>query len=164
MNCVRAWRWRFWNLVFAFYECWSWDIFPSVEHRHGHILEFFAFSHLSNEHEDTSLSSSLCSAWTVGFHWLIFSVAGVIPNWKKEKRNIIGNILWLITTKQTLPERLTLLRTGGGCSTPPLLKISSKTLKMASKWPQISWLFLFLYDLSEKQKKIFWFFTVILGV
>ena len=29
---------------------------------------------------------------------------------------------------------------------------NTKTLKMASKWPQISWLFLFLYDLSEKQK------------
>ena len=28
---------------------------------------------------------------------------------------------------------------------------------MASKYPQISWLFLFLYDLSEKQK-IFWEF------
>ena len=28
---------------------------------------------------------------------------------------------------------LTLLWTGGGCSTPPLPKISSKTLKMASK-------------------------------
>ena len=27
-----------------------------------------------------------------------------------------------------------------------------QTLKMATKWPQISWLFLFLYDLSEKQK------------
>ena len=40
----------------------------------------------------------------------------------------------------------------GGCSTPPLLKICSKTLKMASKWSQISWLFLFLFDLSEKQK------------
>ena len=58
---------------------------------------------------------------------------------------------------------LTLLETGG-VQPPPLLKISSKTLKMASKWPQISWLFLFLYDLSEKPKKIFWFFTVILGV
>ena len=32
-----------------------------------------------------------------------------------------------------------------------LPKISSKTLKMASKWPQILWLFLFLYDLFEKQ-------------
>ena len=51
------------------------------------------------------------------------------------------------------PEFLTLLGTGGVFNTP-LPKISSKTLKMASKWPKISWLFLFLYDLSEKQKKI----------
>ena len=36
---------------------------------------------------------------------------------------------------------------------------------MASEHPQILWLFLFLYDLSDKQKKIFFcFFTVILGV
>ena len=35
---------------------------------------------------------------------------------------------------------------------PPLPKNSSKTHKMASKYPQISWLILFLYDLSEKQK------------
>ena len=27
-----------------------WDIFPSIEHRHGHFWEFFAFSHLSNVH------------------------------------------------------------------------------------------------------------------
>ena len=29
--------------------------------------------------------------------------------------------------------------------------ISPKTLKMTSKHPQISWLFQFLYDLSDKQ-------------
>ena len=33
--------------IFAFYKRWSWDIFPSVEHRHGHFWEFFAFSALS---------------------------------------------------------------------------------------------------------------------
>ena len=51
---------------------------------------------------------------------------------------------------------------GEGCSIPPLPKISSKTFKMASKYPQISWLFIFLYDLSKRQKN--GFFTVILGV
>ena len=45
----------------------------------------------------------------------------------------------------------------GGAVEHPLPKISSKTLKKASKWPQISWLFLFLNDLSEKQKKILFF-------
>ena len=34
--------------IFAFYKRWSWDIFPSIEHRHGHFWEFFAFSHLSS--------------------------------------------------------------------------------------------------------------------
>ena len=34
--------------IFAFYKRWSWDIFPSVEHRHGHFWEFFAFSALSS--------------------------------------------------------------------------------------------------------------------
>ena len=58
---------------------------------------------------------------------------------------------------------LTLLGTGGCSTPPPLPKITSKTLKMASKWPQFLFLVLFLYDLSEKQKN-FWFFTVILGV
>ena len=52
---------------------------------------------------------------------------------------------------------LTLLETGRVFNTPPPLpKISSKTLKMASKWPQISWFFLFLYDLSEKQFFFWW--------
>ena len=41
------------------------------------------------------------------------------------------------------------------------------TLKMASKWPQISWLFLFLYHLSEKQKFFFafsqWFWVFRMG-
>ena len=36
--------------IFAFYKRWSWDIFPSVEHRHGHFWEFFAFSALSTTH------------------------------------------------------------------------------------------------------------------
>ena len=46
---------------------------------------------------------------------------------------------------------LTLFEVGGGRSTPPVPKIISETLKMASKYPQISWLFLFLCDLSDKQ-------------
>ena len=44
---------------------------------------------------------------------------------------------------------------GEGVFNTPLPKISSKTLKMASKYPRISWLFLFLYDLSEKQNVYF---------
>ena len=44
---------------------------------------------------------------------------------------------------------------GGGGVQHPQPKISSKTLKLAPKYPQISWLFLFLYDLSEKQKNSF---------
>ena len=42
--------------------------------------------------------------------------------------------------------------------------ILDRGLQMASKWPQISWLFLFLYDQSEKQKNFGGFLTVILGV
>ena len=54
---------------------------------------------------------------------------------------------YIITCYLPSGDPLTLLETGG----------CSKTLKMAPKWPQISWLILFLYDLSEKQKKKFVF-------
>ena len=54
-------------------------------------------------------------------------------------------------------DRLTLFEVGGGVQHPP----SENQLKMASKYPKKLWLFLFLYDLSEKQKNGF---LVILGV
>ena len=50
---------------------------------------------------------------------------------------------------------LTLFEVGG--DQHPLPKISSKTFKMASNYPQISWLFVLLYDLSEKHKRFFGF-------
>ena len=47
---------------------------------------------------------------------------------------------------------------GGGVFNIPLPKIS---LKMASKYPQISWLFLFIYDISERHFFAFspWFWV-----
>ena len=51
----------------------------------------------------------------------------------------------------------------GGCSTPPYQKSALKPSKWPPNDPKFRVFFLFLYDLSEKQKKFFWFFTVFLG-
>ena len=96
------------------------------------------------------------------FFLLLFSTSSLKLEAEFKDVFCIIYFLWLWLLVQNIYS--THLGTGGRGSTPPLPKISSKTLKMASKWPQILWLFLFLYDLSEKQKNSFWFFTVILGI
>ena len=64
--------------------------------------------------------------------------------------NCLSPLTWCMWLTQSIVQSVSVFEMGGR---------GPKTPKMASKWPQISWLFLFLYDLSEKQKK-FGFFTV----
>ena len=60
--------------------------------------------------------------------------------WAPELQNYIKFWIYVVTTFNPIRD--------GGCSPPHLPKISSKTLKNASKWLQILRLFLFLYDLQ----------------
>ena len=77
---------------------------------------------------------------------IIWMIRGAVKVWIRVEYHLSLTLIckkiwiWIQTSSSFNP-----IRDGGW-------KISSKTLKMASKWPQISWLFLFLYDLSEKQK------------
>ena len=51
----------------------------------------------------------------------------------------------------------------GGLNQPALFSDGYFSMKKGVWRSQISWLFLIHYELSEKQKKIFWFFTVFWG-
>ena len=55
------------------------------------------------------------------------------------------------------------IRAGGGLNQPALFSTVHFSKKKGVWRSQISWLFLIHYELSENQKKIFWFFTVFWG-
>ena len=55
------------------------------------------------------------------------------------------------------------IRLGGGLNQPALFSDGYFSMKKGVWRSKISWLFLIHYELSENQKKFFWFFTVFWG-
>ena len=103
--------------------------------------------------KNTKIGQRLIGAMrpTVLLSWIIRSISSYL---RKFQGNPIVN---------SCPQPLTLLERGGGLNQPALFSNVHFSMKKGFWRSQISWLFLIHYELSDNQKKIFWFFTVFWG-